>query len=183
MNRKELESLGVSDGELIEKIIVLHGQDIEKLKASNSNLTIELETAKNQLTEANQAIEGFKALDVDGIKKAADDWKTKYEQTAQEAEAKVKQLKIDHAVDTVLMQAKARNTKAVRALLEFDKLEVDEKGEIPGLSEQVEKIKSEQDFLFDTDQTVPKVIAGGTGSPLPDSVVNAARKAAGLREN
>ncbi len=39
----------------------------------------ELKNINIQLTEANKQIESFKGMDVEGIKKAADDWKTKYE--------------------------------------------------------------------------------------------------------
>ena len=34
---------------------------------------------KNQLDEANQAIQNFKNMDIDGIKKSADEWKQKAE--------------------------------------------------------------------------------------------------------
>ena len=44
----------------------------------------ELTTAQTSLAEANKAIEGFKSLDVEGIKKQVDEWKDKYEK-AEEA--------------------------------------------------------------------------------------------------
>ena len=59
-------------------------------------------------------------MDIDGIKKAADDWKHKAEQA--EAKADIETMQFDFALNDALTAAKARNTRTVKALLDMDVL-------------------------------------------------------------
>ena len=108
MKRDELKKLGLED-DVIDQVMALHGVDLERHKQAAETSKAELEGVKKQLTDANTAIEGFKALDVDGIKKAADDWKAKAETAQKDAAAQVTALKFDHALDAALTAAKAKN--------------------------------------------------------------------------
>ena len=71
MKREFLKELELTD-EVIDKIMAENGKDIEKHKTQAETVRAELDTVKGQLSEANKQIEGFKDLDVDGIKKAAE---------------------------------------------------------------------------------------------------------------
>jgi len=180
MKREDLIKLEIAE-ELVDKIMALHGKSVEKHKADFTAATTELEGIKTQLTEANTAIEGFKKLDIDGVKAAADEWRTKAEQAQAEAAAQISKLKFDHALDGALTGAKAKSLKAVKAHLEPDLLKLAEDGSISGLKEQLEKIQSENDYLFESDTPAPRVVAGGKNkNVLGDPMVIAVRKAAGL---
>jgi len=181
MKREDLKALELSD-EAIDQVMKLHGQDIEAHKTKAVEAEKQLETLQGQLEEANKAIEGFKELDVDGIKAAADEWKTKAEAAQKEAKAQIQQLKFDHTLEGALTQAKAKNPKAVKALLNFEDLKLSqEDSSIVGLDKQLEKVKSEADYLFEPDQPTPKIVLGGQNKKTNmDSVTLAARKAAGL---
>lgn len=82
--------------ELIDQIMKENGADIEatKSKADRTqeieNLQSQLKTNEGLLKDANAQIETFKTLDVEGIKTAADDWKSKFEVAAKEAKDKEK---------------------------------------------------------------------------------------------
>lgn len=181
MKKEDLTKLGLTDEALIEQIIILHGKDIEGHKTKLSTAQAEADALKKQLGEANSQIESFKGMDIEGVKKSADEWKTKAEQAQAEAAAQVAGLKFDHALDGALTGAKAKNAKAVRALLDPSLLKLADDGSISGLKEQLEKIKSDNDYLFDSETPLPKVVVGGNNkSVITDSVVLAARKAAGL---
>jgi predicted nucleic acid-binding Zn-ribbon protein len=182
MKREELIKLGIAE-ELVDKIMALHGSDIESHKGKLTTSQAEIDGLKKQLTEANTTIEGFKKLDVDGIKAAADEWKAKAEAAQAEATKQVAALKFDHALDGALGTAKAKNAKAVKALLAMDALKLNEAdGSILGLKEQLEKIKTDNDFLFESDQPTPKIVTGGNPtSTISDPMIQAARKAAGLK--
>ena len=180
MKREDLIKLGVAE-DVVDKIMAAHGKDIEDHKSKLATAQTELEGLKGQLKDAGEAIEGFKKLDIDGVKKSADEWKAKAEQAEKDAQAQIQALKFEHALDGALTGAKAKNAKAVKALLQADALKLNEDGSILGLKEQLEKIKSESDYLFESDVPTPKVVAGGNNkSVITDSVVLAARKAAGL---
>jgi uncharacterized protein YqgV (UPF0045/DUF77 family) len=198
MNKKDLEKLGLTADvlekaglkpELLEQIIVEHGKDIEAHKTKVTTLETERDGLKTQLGEANTTIEGFKKMDVAGVQKAADEWKTKAEQAQADATKQISGLKFDHALDAALTAAKARNATAVKALLKTQDLKLNEAGEIVGLNEQLTKVKTENDFLFEVDAAgdegdkpkTPKIIAGTkSGIQIGDAVINAARKSAGL---
>jgi len=164
--------------------MALHGQDIEKHKAAVATAQAEIDGLKKQLEEANAAIESFKQLDVDAIKAAADEWKAKAEQAQKDAQAQIQQLKFEHALDQALAGAKAKNVKAVRALLQMDALKLNEAdGSIVGLKEQLEKLQSEADYLFESDQPAPKVVAGGNNQSVmnTDPFIAAFKRGAGLK--
>ena len=180
MKREELKELGLDD-DMIDKVMKLHGQSTEALKTKAGQAETEAATLKKQIEDANAQIESFKSMDVEGIKAAADDWKAKYEQARKDAEAQVAQLKFDHALDAALARAKAKSTKAVRALLDLDDLKLAEDGTIKHLDKQLETLKAEQDFLFESDTPAPRIVAGTTGTQLNTDTFEAAmRKGAGL---
>jgi len=185
MNKEDLKKLGITDEEVIKQIIVLHGKDIESHKAEVAQAGSQMTALQGQLTAANQTIEGFKKMDVDGIKKAADEWKAKAEQAQAEAQKQISGLKFEHALSGALSSAKARNQKAVRALLDAEAMKLGEDGQIIGLKEQLEKIRTDNDFLFEPEtpaEKPPRIVSGGGDKKtvVSDSVVDAARKAAGL---
>ncbi|HSH26574.1 MAG TPA: phage scaffolding protein [Wenzhouxiangella sp.] len=181
MKRDELKELGLED-DVINKIMALHGKSTEALKTTAEAAETKAANLEKQLDDANSAIEGFKKLDVDGIKAAADDYKAKYEQAQKDAAEQVAQLKFEHALDAALETAKARNPQTVRALLKVDDLKLADDGRIIGLDDQIKAIRETNDFLFESDAPPPpQIVAGGKGHVQPvDSMVAAARKAAGL---
>jgi len=179
MKREDLKALELEDG-VIDQIMKLHGQDIEAHKTQLTEAEKQAETLQGQLEEATKAIEGFKDLDVDGIKQAADEWKAKAEQAQAEAQSEIERLKFDHALEGALSGAKAKNPKAVKALLDMEALKFND-GKIIGLEDQLKTIQEGNDYLFESDEPTPKVVTKGQGkTTLTDSAVMAARKAANL---
>jgi hypothetical protein len=182
MNKADLIALGVSE-EVAGQVIVLHGKDIESHKTQIASAQAASEALRGQLAEADKVISGFKELDVDGIRAAADTWKAKAEQAEGEAAAKLSALKFDHALDGALSGAKARNATSVKALLSKELLKLQEDGTLSGLAEQLEKIKAENDYLFESATPLPKIVTGGGAvSVVNDPIIAAARKAAGLKD-
>lgn len=181
MNKKDLIDLGIAE-DVAEKIVVLHGKDIESHKTKITTMQTELDTAKTQLTEAGVTIEGFKKLDVDAIKAAADDYKVKFEQAQTESASQLASLKFEHALDGALVIAKAKNPKAVQALLNREALKFnDADGSIVGLNEQLETIKKDNDYLFSDATPAPKIVAGGNNQKISgNAFTEAARRGAKL---
>lgn len=181
MKREDLKKLELTD-DVIDQIMALHGADLEKHKTAAETAKAEVTSLKQQVTDANAQIEAFKGLDVEGVKKQADEWKQKAEQAEKDAAAQLAQLRFDHALDGALSGAKARSTKAVRAELNLQALKYNEAdGSIIGLSDQLEKLKSSSSFLFEPDEKTPTITTGGNNQTVNgDVVIAAARAAAGL---
>jgi hypothetical protein len=182
MNKEDLKKLGIEDEELVQKIIVLHGKDIEAHKASLTTAQTELTTTKAQLAEAGTAIEGFKKLDVAGVQKAADDWKAKAEQATADAVKQVADVKFNYALNSALVGAKAKDPADIIPHLKRDMLKLGDDGKFVGLTEQLEPLKTSKSYLFEGETPDPKFLAGGGGNQpiLGDATIEAARKAAGL---
>ena len=182
MKTDELKQLGIEDENLIKQIHALAGKDIEKYKTDMEAMKAEIDGYKAQVEEAAAQIAAFKEMDIEGVKAAADDWKAKAEQAQAEAQKQIESLKFEHALSAALSEAKAKNTRAVKALLDHNELKLTEAGEILGLKEQLALIKNDNDFLFEPEKPEPRIIAASKNEGvIADSVVDAARRAAGLK--
>ena len=138
-----------------------------------------LKAAQAQLAEANQAIEGFKAMDIDGVKKAADEWKQKFEQAQKDADERIAAIQFDALLDSAITAARGRSTKAVKALLDMDALKAskDQKADV---SAALEALKKESGYLFETE--TPPPYAAGTGTSSVGGTKEPATLAGALRE-
>lgn len=176
MKREFLTGLGVAE-DVIDKIMAENGKDIEATKAKYADY----DALKTQLSEANGKIEEFGKLDFDGVKAMAADYKAKFEAAQAESKKQIEAMQFNHALENALSGAKAKNIKAVRALLETDKLKLNKDGSLTGLTEQLDKLKSENDYLFEAEkkEVVPQFLGGSSGgSPASDE--DAVRAVMGL---
>lgn len=160
MKREFLENFKVGDQslpkEIVDAIMAENGNDIENAKKPFSDY----ETVKQQLADANETIEGFKAMDIDSVKKAADDWKTKAEKAEKDAAAKIAEMKFDSLLNSVITRAKGKNAKAITALMNVETLRNSNNQEAD-IQAALEEIKKENGYLFD--DSTPPPYASGTG--------------------
>lgn len=176
MEREYLEGLKL-DNDTIDKIMAEHDKDIDGLKQQVDTLEAEKESLAGQLGEANRQIEDFRGMDIEGIKQAADDWKTKAEAAEAKAKADVEKLQFDYALNAALTGARARDTRAVTALLDMEGLKLNN-GEIVGLKDQLERLKAEKEFLFEG-EGIPRIVKG-TKNNADTGGTDALRAAMGL---
>lgn len=165
MKREFLKELGVAD-ELIDKIMNENGQDIEKAKGELTTVQSELKTVKEQLQSANSEIQKYKTMDIEEIKKSADDYKTKFEESEKKAQEEIKKMQLDYKIENLLLKEGAVNTKAVKALLDSSKISLDGDN-IVGLDDQLTTIKESEPWAFNAQPTVrTKLPGGGPGEKL-----------------
>ena len=180
MNKEELMELGVEE-ELAKKIIIMHGKSIESFKTTNAELQAKIDELTAENETALTKLKEFEELDVDGIAAKAEKYKAEAEEARQQAESKIIELRYDHSLEKALVKHKAKNVTAVKALLNQEELKLAEDGTIEGLEEQLKSIKSENDFLFDSEKADPKIVVGSNNtSQISDTAVDAARRAANL---
>lgn len=158
MNKEKLIEMGLTEELATSVMKELDGNYIPKARFNEVNT--ELKQAKDQVKERDSQLETLKKNvgDSEELKKQIEvlqnDNKTKDEAHA----AEIKQIKIDAAVDKALADAKAKNPKAVKALLDLAKAEISDDGTIKGLDAQIKTLSEAEDskFLFDTDNTQNK---------------------------
>lgn len=156
MTRKQLEGLGLTK-EQADSVMKINGDDIENAKGTASteikNLQTEVEGLKTQVGDRDKQLETLKASAGDNadLKKQIEDLQTENATAKATHESELNQLKIDFAVEKALTGAKAKNIKAVKALLELGEAKLDKDGNVKGLDEQIEKLRSGDDtkFLFE----------------------------------
>ena len=156
MTRKQLEDLGLTK-EQADSIIKINGDDIENAKSASAaeikNLQTEVDGLKTQVGDRDKQLETLKvsAGDNADLKKQIEDLQTENATAKANYESELNQLKIDFAVEKALTGAKAKNIKAVKALLELNDAKLDKDGNVKGLAEQIEKLTSGDDtkFLFE----------------------------------
>lgn len=151
MKREFLKSLELTD-EVVDKIMAENGKDINELKAKVLDLETQATEYQKQVAERDTQLEG--------LKKSAGDSQELQQQIAtlieanklakEEYDAKVKQMAIDNAVTLALTNAKVKDVKLGRAMLDLTNAEMDGDS-VKGLAKQIEKLKESHDYIFETE--------------------------------
>lgn len=132
--------------------------------------------AKKQLEETvrerDAQLDELSKVDSESLKATIETLKKENQAAKEKYEAQLKQQKIEHAVTMALTSAKAKNLKAVKALLDLENAELQDDGTVKGLSESIEALKGAEDskFLFETVEppkfTGLEPVQGRDGLPL-----------------
>ena len=157
------EILGDSYTEEIDKRVSAEIGKGFVAKADFDTKNTELKTVKGQLSEANKAIEEFKNLDIDGVKKAAAEWKEKAEQAERDAAQRISDMEFDGVLKDAINAAKGRNAKAITALLDVSALK-QSKNQAEDIKTALSNLREGNSYLFEEDNKTPPPYAPGTGS-------------------
>lgn len=156
MERKQLEELGL-EKDVINKIMDLNGNDINKVKQEKEVLEQEKTNLSEQLKSANTKIEDFSKLNVDEIKEEAKKYKEEFEANQKEMQNKLKQQELEHKIELSLTKQGAKSIKAAKALLDIDKLNETDKVD-EELEAQLTNLTESASYLFQGQQTQGKNI-------------------------
>lgn len=134
--------------------VISDGSYIPKAKFDDVNN--QLKDYKSQIADRDKQLQelGEKAKGNEELTKQIDDLKKLNETTTSEYQQKLEKQAFDHALDRALSDAKVKNTKAVKALLDHDTIKLDGDS-LKGLEEQLKTIKESDGYLFNEE-------AGGT---------------------
>lgn len=149
MTKEQLVAMGLSE-ELVNK--VLEGYKGYVPKARFDEVNDAKKKAEDTIKERDGQLEALKKSggDVEALKGEIAKLQTENKAAAEKAAAELKEVQISNAVEKALMGANAKNLKAVKALLNLDKAELDADGNVKGLKEQIEGLAKADDskFLF-----------------------------------
>jgi uncharacterized protein (DUF3084 family) len=196
MKRDFLKSLGIEDKETIDKILDENSADIGRAKGDLDDVKSQLVKAQSDLAKKTAEFDNLKEstkdyddmaskikqLDLDKAQLVADK-----KQLEIDLDAKVSQILKTHAIENSVRDAKAKNTKAVMALLDVEKITYKD-GQLSGISEQLETLKTGEDtsFLFGDTKAIPSGThsgrpnsAGGNNPPTANSFAEAIAKQLG----
>ena len=170
MKTEDLTAIGLTK-EQVDSVFKLHGQEVNDLNAQVSTLTAERDGYQSQVDDVTTKLNDAKAAAGNNqeLTSQLQQLQSDLDSAKQEAENRVSQTKVDYELKLALKENGALNDKAVSALLDRDVIKLDKEGKITGLSEQIEAVKTENPFLFETqaDPIKPKIVNGGNPNPNP----------------
>ena len=149
--------------------------EIGKNFVSKADFNTVNETKKqleNDVKIRDKQIEDLSKVDAKDLQATIETLRNENQAAKEKYEAQLKQQKIDHAVTMALTSAKAKNLKAVKALLDLENAELQEDGTVKGLLESIEALKGAEDskFLFESVEapkfTGVEPVQGRDGLPL-----------------
>lgn len=190
MKRDFLKNLGIEDKELIDKILDENSADIGRAKGELETYKTQVTTLQEQLDAKNNEFSTLKtkADRVDGLNQQIAQLTADKAQLTNDLNTKVSALQKSHAIESGVRDAKAKNVKAVMALLDMKKITFAD-GTLTGLNEQLETLQKGEDtnFLFsDGNHNAPAgtnvnnpPANGGNNPPTTNTLAGAIAKAIG----
>ncbi|UZN41844.1 phage scaffolding protein [Lactobacillus sp. IBH004] len=171
MKREELKKLNLTD-EQIDKVMSLHGADVESMKSKSEELNKTNESLQSQIAERDKDLKTLKKQvgDNEELTNQFKELQSKYKQDTENLSKELQQTKLNSAVDSALSKAKVRNNKAAKALLNMDEVKLNDKGELEGLDDQISSLQKTDSYLFDQGSKEPYQPQGGGSKTDPDPV-------------
>jgi len=128
----------------------------------------EVSSLKSQLGERDEQLSQLKekAKDNEDLTKQIEDLESENKRVKEEAESKTAKQKFDFALELKLRDYKAKNPKAVKALIDTEKLKLNDDETFTGLDEQIKALEDSDGYLFGEDKVT------GTGEPEPGKAKN-----------
>jgi len=168
MTKEELQAIGLTD-EQVQEVFKLRGSEVNELKDKISILETEKANLNTQIETANAQIKAFNEMDIDAIKQNLQNYETKYNDLKIQSEKDINNLKFNHSLDLALNNAKVKNVKAVRALLDIENLS-NSKNIDTDLEQAITNLKETDSYLFLEEQPQGAAVAKGATLPQNKSI-------------
>lgn len=164
--------MGLTEDQAKKVMDSLDGEFVTKARFNEVNE--ENKTLKKSVSDRDKQLEDLKKSSGDNaaLQQQISDLQKANADQQKAHDAELAQLKLDNAVELGLSGANARNSKAVRAMLDMSKIKMGEDGTLSGLSEQIEALKKSDSYMFDIQQQTQQQFTGfqpGASSTVPNS--------------
>ena len=187
MKRDFLKNLGIEDAEIISKILDENSADIGRAKGELQTYKDKVSELEGKITTKDGEIATLqkKVGDTDALNQQIAQLTTDKNNLTNELNTKVTQIKKDHAIEGRIRDRKGKNVKAIKALLDNEKITF-ENEELGGIDEQLDALATAEDssMLFgDVKPGAPSGTQPGTpsngngGTPSPKTFADAVAKA------
>ena len=188
MNKEELIAMGLTEEQAKKVMDSLDGNFVTKARFNEINE--ENKTLKKYVSDRDKQLEDLKKSSGDNaaLQQQISDLQKQNADQQKAHDEELAKLKLDNAVEIALSGAKAKNGKAVKALLDMSKVKLGEDGKLSGFDEQIEALKKSDSYMFDVQQqqtqqqftgfqpgassTVPNSTAAGYEARLADARKN-----------
>lgn len=157
----ELET-ALKDSKTIKLANLASGAYVDKAKFDAK--IGELSAANQTITTLQDTVKKFDGVDVDKLKA---DLASTQERYTKDLES----VKFSNAIEISLLSSKARNTKAVKALLNLEEIKLDG-DKLLGLDTQLEGVKKSDPYLWAEEEPKPPFVSPNPGEGTPTETVS-----------
>lgn len=172
MNKEELIAMGLTEEQAKKVMDSLNGNFVTKTRFNEVNE--ENKTLKKSVTDRDKQLEDLKKSSGDNaeLKKQIETLQQQNVAQQKTHDEELAKLKLDNAVEIALSGSKAKNGKAVKAMLDMSKVKMGEDGKLSGFDEQIEALKKSDGYMFDVQEQTQQQFTGfqpGVSSAVPNS--------------
>ena len=174
MKKEDLLGMGLTEDQAKKVMDSLDGDFVTKARFNEVNE--ELKSVKKSVSDRDKQLEDLKKSAGDNTaltQQIADLQKANADQHKAH-EQEIAALKFNNAVEMALTGAKAKNIKAVRAMLDDTKIKLGDDGKLTGFDEQIEALKKSDGYMFDVQQQTGQQFTGfqpGASTTVPNSTL------------
>lgn len=149
--------------------------DFDKAVAENYKTTAEFEKKVNRLTDdlaaekkradtAEETLKGFEGKDFEAITRERDEWKRKHEEQEAAHKKEKEEREFNDILSTAISDAKGKNSKAITALLDLEKLK-GSRNQKEDIKSALDALRTESGYLFEDNGGKPQFTqpTGGAG--------------------
>lgn len=154
MKTEDLQAQGLTK-EQIDYVFAEHGKELNPIKQ-------ERDSYKTQYEQAKTTLDGFKDVDVSELQARVTQLTNDLATKDAEHQKVIADMTFQSVLDEAIRTSGAKNSKAVAALLDIDKLK-GSKNQSADIAEAIKAVKKENDYLFQSDKPVPKVVSSTPG--------------------
>lgn len=129
-----------------------------------NRLTDDLAAEKKRADDAVETLKGFEGKDFDAIQKERDEWKKKHDDAVASYQKEQEDREFNQILETAIAEAKGKNTKAITALLDMDKLRASRNQE-KDIKSALETLRTESGYLFDDNGGKARFTTTNTNTP------------------
>lgn len=172
MKKEDLIAMGLTEEQAKKVMDSIDGNFVTKARFNEVNE--ENKTLKKSISDRDKQLEDLKKSSGDNaaLQQQISDLQKANADQQKAHETELNQLKLDNAVEVALSGAKAKSSKAVKAMLDMTKVKLGEDGKLSGFDEQIEALKKSDGWMFDADQQTQQQFTGfqpGASSTVPNS--------------
>lgn len=172
MKKEDLIAMGLTEEQAKKVMDSIDGNFVTKARFNEVNE--ENKTLKKSVSDRDKQLEDLKKSSGDNaaLQQQISDLQKANADQQKAHETELNQLKLDNAVEVALSGAKAKSSKAVKAMLDMAKVKLGEDGKLSGFDEQIEALKKSEGWMFDADQQTQQQFTGfqpGASSTVPNS--------------
>lgn len=131
--------------------------EVEKLRAARDTLKTQLETAQN-------ALKDFEGVDINELSSKIAQLNNDLAAKDDEFNKKIAEMEFDSKIENMIIASGAKNSKAVRALLDVESLRSSENQD-NDIKNAIEKCKEENGYMFGLNEPINNPVAPTEGNP------------------